>query len=769
MSAALYLATAVALLLATNRWLREIKRWVAIVLILLPLIFTGRALLIDGLFGPFDLPYETDPLVWQRSEHGIGGAYNGMVSDLYTQIIPYRKAVRDALARGEWPLWNPYTLSGEPLAAEAQPAVYSPFTLLACLLPVAKSFTFSATLWFFIAALAAFAFAREVGCSDIAALTAGLAFMAASSIVFFVHWPLGQSWILLPFVFLGVRRLVAQPALLLIALTLLIFTGHPESVLHVVFLGAAYGVFRMFWGRPWTTLLHAAAVGVLTLGLCAIYLLPFREASLQTEDFTNRTHLFSQWRHTVNANESIVILTTDFVADLQQRLWLKGYGVAPYTAAVGSLALSLAIYALWRARGAEKWFLAGLLVFCLLEHVKAALEGFMQHLPLFNIAINDRFAFGAAFAFAMLAGMGVDALVQRSDTRIYALCGLATLILVHGILHVVEHNGLVTWSHEMWGEYRRSAELLLLGIAVVLVILRPRIAAPALFACLLVQRTMQENGVYPTWPAHAGYPPVPLFEPLAKIREPFRILGIDLVFLPGTNAFYGLEDVRGYSPMTSRRYSATYPLWCRRQPIFVNVVDSLNHPFLSFLNVRYGILPKGFPTPPDWREVHRYRGAKLVENERVIPRAFVPSIMHIGVPEPLMEMSLADDLRKETWIEATIGPVVRSNGPGRVTAIRRRNLGFDIGTVMDGNGWVVISEPAWAGWRAYIDGRRVQHQIANMAFLAVYVPAGIHEVRLLYWPRSFVVGRGISAATLAIIIALLFYRSARGRRRIRAA
>ena len=32
------------------------------------------------------------------------------------------------------------------------------------------------------------------------------------------------------------------------------------------------------------------------------------------------------------------------------------------------------------------------------------------------------------------------------------------------------------------------------------------------------------------------------------------------------------------------------------------------------------------------------------------------------------------------------------------------------------DGWIVVSEPAWKGWRAYIDGRRVEIQIANLAF-----------------------------------------------------
>ena len=761
MSAALYLLTAVALLYAAHRWISPIRRWAALVLLLLPLCFTGRALLIDGLYGPFDLPYEVSPLIYERAQYGIDAAQNGMISDLYTQIIPYRKAVRDALARGEWPLWNPYTLSGEPLAAEAQPAVYSPFTLLALLLPVAKSFTYSATLWFFIAAFGAFLFARELDCGEIPGLLAGAAFMACSALVFFILWPLGQSWTLLPFVFLAVRRLHHGPWLLVIVLTLLILTGHPESVLHVVFLGVAYALFQLMTGQPRTAVLHGTTAGVLAIGICAIYLLPFMEATKQTEQYGSRIALYAGSDRSAAARESMVLVATDLLADLQQRA--SSITRAPYTACVGSSALALAIFALWRVRGAEKWFFAGLLLFCLLEHARTPVEDVLQRVPLFDIAVNDRFAFGGAFAFVVLAALGLERLARERDAFRFALCGFATLLGVTIASLAIERSGMFFPNIERWGDYRLFADVTMLAIAIAVVILRPRIAVPALFACLLLQRAVQESGLYPTLSASVAYPPVPLFAPLKNVHEPFRIVGQDITFLPGTNAFYGLEDVRGYSPMTFRRYDVTYGLWCRRQPVFVNIVDDLTRPFLSVMNVRYAITHRFMAVPPHWREVAHYRGAMLLENEDALPRAFVPAVVHVGSPAPLMEMSLADDLRNHVWIEAKGAAYTRGNGPGQV-AIARRPLGFKLHANMERDGWIVVSECAWPGWRAYIDGRRVEHQFADIAFLGIYVPAGKHAIRLTYWPDSFVTGRAISASTLLGIALFLIARRLRASR-----
>src|SRR2546421_3518900 len=210
MSLLLYAATAALLLLIVRG---RISRGAALVLFLLPFCFVGRALLTDSVYGPVDLPYATEPLKEMRVPMGMPEIHNGIISDLYAQMIPWRKAVQYAYAHGQWPLWNPFILSGTVLAAAAQPAAYSPFTLLACLLPVPAGLTFSASITFFLAGLGAYLFARELGCRGSVALIAAAGWMYAMPIAFFVLWAVGGAWALLPFVLLGTRRCVRVPGL----------------------------------------------------------------------------------------------------------------------------------------------------------------------------------------------------------------------------------------------------------------------------------------------------------------------------------------------------------------------------------------------------------------------------------------------------------------------------------------------------------------------------------------------------------------------------
>jgi hypothetical protein len=257
-----------------------------------------------------------------------------------------------------------------------------------------------------------------------------------------------------------------------------------------------------------------------------------------------------------------------------------------------------------------------------------------------------------------------------------------------------------------------------------------------------------------------------IFEPLRRVAEPFRVVGKGLALIPGTNAMYGLEDARGYEAMTFMPYFQTYPVWCVHQTGFFNQVHDLTRPLLSMMNVRFAFSSQWEGIPPGWRLLGQQGSATLLENTNVLERAFVPEAVKIGaldVPATVDEMDACPDFRKRAWITAPeVRTYERANGPGRVTALRRPRFGaYELDVAMDGDGWVIVSDSAWQGWRAYVDGRRVKIQRANLAFLSVYLTKGTHHVRLRYWPQSFVRGRMISLLTFLAIALFAFVYSPR--------
>ncbi len=68
-----------------------------------------------------------------------------------------------------------------------------------------------------------------------------------------------------------------------------------------------------------------------------------------------------------------------------------------------------------------------------------------------------------------------------------------------------------------------------------------------------------------------------------------------------------------------------------------------------------------------------------------------------------------------------------------------------------GDGYVVVADPLQHGWRASVDGRPAALRVADHALVAVFVPAGEHEVVFRYGGTAWRAGLGISAASAGIL------------------
>jgi hypothetical protein len=312
------------------------------------------------------------------------------------------------------------------------------------------------------------------------------------------------------------------------------------------------------------------------------------------------------------------------------------------------------------------------------------------------------------------------------------------------------------------------AELLPLIVVAILLFARTplRIALPLVLILILGQRIVADGSMYPSLPSHVFYPKIPLIRAIPRnSKEPFRVAGEHFVLIPDSAAIYQLEDPRGYEAMTFARLADTYAIWSIPQPVSFNAIGDLQPPFLSFLNIKYAIVPLPVNVSDGWRELMKDRSAKLFENTRVLPRAFVPRhIRYERSGGPVVKaMTAAKDFADRAWIEVPeYQPHEIANGPGTLT-LHKDGFGLSIDAVMENDGWVVASQSAWKGWRAYVDGRRVQTRFANHAFIGVFVPKGRHNVKLQYLPESFTRGRNISFATLGALIAVAIFPSARRR------
>lgn len=781
----LYTLVAVALLAAAARMRNGARLRSAIILYLLPLVVLLPSLVRGHVYAPYDIAYESEPLRSHAAASGIERITNASLSDQARLMIPWRAAVRDALARGEWPLLNPAIFCGDILAAASEPAPYHPVNLLSFLLPLAPSLNFVALMQFFLAAFGAFLFLRDTGRSEIASLFGSAVWTLAFFFFQYVGTPLAFSALMLPFLLRAVHRLVERPALvsslnLAMLLALLLLAGHPETALKVVAISVVYAACAwLAAGRRQRRAFFAAGLGagILALALSAIHLLPFLEALPHTfEADLRETYYRETDRRSLPLGEAVARLGMHFFPQQygfmhDEPTPVRRAEQLVHVAYAGTLFIPLAILGIVRGRRnapedraapVPLWsFHLFFIVFGLLAAVRMPLVAeLFAYVPLFDIAVNERFFIASVLAFALFAAAGVDALLDAASRRLLALAA-ALVAAAYATITLVAFDGMraLGLSFDFVVRYAglQVVPLVLLALAVLRLRARGPIVATG-FALLLLQRVLEMSGFVPSLPERAFYPDLVALKSLPPSAEPYRVVATGYTMTPNLGTHYRLEDPRGFHGMTNLRLFQTYPLWSVHQHVFFNRVDDLTRPFLSFLNVRYALRTHSAEAPHGWKRIASEGGYEILENTAVVPRTFVPSEVRIGVDsdDTVLEMRRAGAIPSRAWINASRRgghvPETLPNGPGRAST-RRIAYGYAVDVTLENDGWVVMSQTAWPGWR--VREGEIEHPVfyANHAFIGFHLRKGVHRLEVTYWPKSFVAGRAITLVALLLMAA----------------
>ncbi|MBI5584423.1 MAG: YfhO family protein [Deltaproteobacteria bacterium] len=209
--------------------------------------------------------------------------------DLSSFFFPAVKCWVEAVQRGEFPLWNPYSFAGQPLFASLQPGVLYPPNVLLFFLPLFAGFNLTIVLHFFLSGWFVYLLSRELETSRQAGFLAALGF-ALGGFLLSLHSVLSSlqsaSWapLVLCFLLRALKKASWKYVLLTALIVLVQFLGGGiEIFLLTLALVALIALFPRLWlsgggwpGRPWR-LKSLALIIVLFLGLGAVQILPFWE------------------------------------------------------------------------------------------------------------------------------------------------------------------------------------------------------------------------------------------------------------------------------------------------------------------------------------------------------------------------------------------------------------------------------------------------------------------------------------------------------------
>ena len=226
--------------------------------------------------------------------------HNELMGDMMLQNYPWKTFTKESYKNYEFPLWNPYILTGMPFLAGGQSGALYPLNAMFYLLPVANAYGWFTALHLFLAAGFMYLYLRVLGAAPAASLLAGFIFALCGFLTVSYQWPMmvsGAVWLpmLLTCVEMAVRRFEEKQVVLGGALpwTLLgslgiamqVLAGHMETTFYVLFTVLAYSLFRLtLLVRPRYTSVKLpqavtalAAMAFLGVGLSAAQWIPFAE------------------------------------------------------------------------------------------------------------------------------------------------------------------------------------------------------------------------------------------------------------------------------------------------------------------------------------------------------------------------------------------------------------------------------------------------------------------------------------------------------------
>jgi len=562
-------------------------------LLLWPVVAHGEAFL------PADLLRDVAP--WRTADPASLVPWNPLMWDGIAEFYPWRLFAAHTLRSGYLPLWNPHQFCGTPFVANSQSAVFYPFNLLFCLLPVTRAFGVSVLLHLFLTGIFVFLFLRSpaLGLGRAASLLGAVAWQMC-------HWQVAwlalptflcvSAW--LPLALLLVDRAAHRPSAtravpLGVCLGIMLLAGHLQIALYCFGLITAYAVFRIIprIKTHWPALLGCALLTLIfAFGLAAPQLLPALELA-RVSHRAGGPPTWAAYEGYVRLAVPPVNLVTLFLpgffgSPTRGTHWgfdlNAGPGAYMEDACYGGvlpLLLALAgLAATWRGSATTRFFAVSAAVSLLL-----ALGTPLNTLPFFGLpgfaqtGSPGRILVLWSFCIPVLAATGTQAVLQ-GKWRALAQGGAAFLAvflmtLAYAALWVSRNEPQEAWAVllSVEGDLWRLPLGLLLGVAAVFWLWRRgSIKTPSVEVVLIIlvgaDLLAAGYGFNRTTPPQNVYPTTPLIAFLQKHRAEGRVMPINrrwsfapdkpppVVLPPNTLTVYGLDDTQGYDSLLTGQY-----------------------------------------------------------------------------------------------------------------------------------------------------------------------------------------------------------------------
>ena len=796
---------------------RAINNWGTLIILIISLIFFYPVLLQNKIPLPLDalvgahVPWTE--VNWDGYPAGVP-IKNLEITDAISQFYPWKALAADFWRAGKFPLWNQYMFNGAPFLATLHSQTMYPLNFLFLIFSTEHAWSILIFLQVFVSGLFMILFLKELGLKNHSVILGASAFMFCGYMISWLEFATGgQAGLWLPLVLYLTLKMVRSNfivyPILISSVYFFIFTaGDFQIPFYIVLIYLSFGLYLTIFTkvreklRSFVRLISALGMGVL---LSAIQLFPtfdlFRDSQRANDPYIKEfTYGLLDWQKIVN------FIWPDFFGNNVTGNYWSSHTYHEYIAYTGIITLLFAVFSFFNHKkdAIERYF--WVLFFTSLLFLFPTPLGFLPYkLNLSGLSTSSasRLIFISNFSLSTLGAYGFSKLNKININRLIKVI-FYFLVVTSGLV-----LGLITSYYVLvWGNREIASDITMIqnlkvtlknlipqtGLVIIILVMfgfyaivrrltkidTHRVFTFVLSFILILSITDILRFAWKNTPFSKKrflYPETELLRFLINQPEPFRIAG------PGIplNYFmqYKISSAEGYDPIYPLRNAQWYSLVnfgdtnkiARRYGEISNYYSKM----LNSANIKYLIDYKKNPDNRIISDVGVFNGglnnAEMVpvfnekriyvfENKNSLPKVW--EIKKYKVAEndsQLIELLNDNEMTQNNYVILEEDPkmIINEKNQSKINNINQgfNEIAFDITSEFES--LIFVSESYNKDWRAIIDGEAIKIFRSNYLFQSIKVPAGEHQVRFIYEPYSFTVGKNVSIISLILLMGALVY------------
>lgn len=706
----------------------------------------------------------------------VAGDFSG--SDLLDLHYPFKCALHQAFKSRFLPLWTPYLDTGYPLLAEGEAGIFYPINLLLAPLPPFLALNYSIIIAFLMTGLSTYFLARYLKLDPFSSLVSAFTFMFSAFFIARIKHlnliavasllPLGFFWLLKFWENLNLKYSIY----LGFTLGLQILAGHPQMTFYCLLFYLWTFFFKLIYcqkkGKPLPVgkaLTGLFLTGLTTFGIGAIQILPTLELTLLSR---RPGFVFEQLVMYPFHPKNLITLFSPYYfgnpASGTYRENIRQMGIFWENASyIGILPLALAIFAIFtffKQRESLSQKKRQTILFFLISAIFSLSLMLGRFLPIFSLFIKiipfarlfrfpTRFNLFLDFSLSLLAGYGAGLFLKniaksKKEARFaWPLPPDRTKILI-AFLIIVD---LFTFGRDYLGSIKASSWLK-----------KPESAQ-------VIGEDKELMRIYSV----SQYSESP-YQTLGWKGNLDSILAIKEAIPPDANICYQIGTI------SSRGWFEGALSVLRRSQFEQWLLNEVKDEFmlgkvLGMFNVKYLLTYLSTENPEHELKKEIDLGKefgttlKVYENKQNMKRAFfVPEAKVITDEDQILkEMASFEFYPFRTVILEKEPPFLPASFTGimdefkeenRIEIIKYEPLDIEIKANLENEGFLVLSDTPYPGWKALVDGQQTEILTANFLQRALALKPGEHQIHFYFDPLSFKIGAIVSGGTLAVLLLL---------------